>query len=288
MPKLLQLHLIVFLLAITGIIGREITLPAPALVAWRSALASLGAVAWVLAVQRIPVLPPRRGLLAMLGVGVVIGLHWMCFFGSIQLSNVSVALAGFATTSLFTSFTEAWFERRPVKRFEVFVGLLVVAGILLIGGSLRGQLAGLGLAILAAILAAVFPVLNRHLVRGHAPLVIVTWEMAAACLTCLAVVSWVGGYAGLLAVSPQDFGWLLVLALLCTVFAHGFHVHLLRSLSAYTSNLAINFEPVYGMVMAAWIFHEYQSLTPTFYAGALVIVSANLLHPLVMKLASPN
>ena len=282
MPKLLQLHLIVFLLAITGIIGREISLPAPALVAWRTALASLGAAAWVIVVQRLPVLPPRRSLLGMLGVGVIVGLHWMCFFGAIQLSNVSVALAGLATTSLFTSFTEAWFERRPVRAFEVFVGLLVVAGILLIGGSLHGQLAGLGFAILAAILAAVFPVLNRHLVRGHAPLVIVTWEMIAACLTCLAVVPWTGEYADLLGLSAKDFGWLLVLALLCTVFAHGFQVHLLRSLSAYTSNLAINFEPVYGMIMAAWIFHEYQSLTPAFYAGALVIVSANLLHPLVI------
>jgi len=282
-PKLIQLNFIVIILALTGIIGRLIDLPAPGLVAWRTALAALGAGLWVVLVHRRGLRPPRRGLAAMLGVGLIIGLHWMCFFGSIQLSNVSIALAGFATTSLFTAFTEAWFEHRKVKRFEFIVGLMVAGGILLIAGGARGYLPGLGLAIAGAFLAAIFPVFNRSLVRGHDPLVIVSWEMAAASAICLAVVPWFGGYAAMISISASDFGWLLVLALVCTVFAHGVHVHLLRSLSAYTSNLASNFEPVYGMIMAAWIFHEYESLTPAFYAGALVIVGANLLHPVVMK-----
>jgi drug/metabolite transporter (DMT)-like permease len=134
--------------------------------------------------------------------------------------------------------------------------------------------------VFGAFLASVFPVLNRMLVRGHDPLTIVVWEMLGACMVCLAVVPAAGGLASLLPPSPAAFGWLLVLALVCTVFAHGFHIHLLRSLSAYTSNLAINFEPVHGMLMAALLFHEFQSLTAPFYLGALTIILANLLHPL--------
>ena len=281
MPKLLQLHLIVFLLAVTGIIGELVDLPAPALVGWRTALAALAAGLWVVLVHRRSIFPSRRSALSMMGVGLVVGLHWLSFFGAIRISNVSIALAGFATTSLFTAFTEAWFEMRKVKRFEFFVGLIVLAGILLIAGGTRDHLAGLGLSIISAALAAVFPVLNRRLVRAHDPLVIVMWEMVAACALCLAVVPWFGGYQAMISISLVDFGWLLVLAIVCTVFAHGFQVHLLRSLSAYTSNLAINFEPIYGMLLAAWIFHEYESLTPLFYAGAGVIIIANLLHPVV-------
>lgn len=281
MPKLLQLHLIVFLLAVTGIIGELVNLPAPSLVSWRTALAALAAGIWVIFVHRRPILPSRRSALSMMAVGLVVGLHWLCFFGAIRISNVSIALAGFATTSLFTALTEAWFEKRKVKRFEFFVGLIVLAGILLIAGGARGHLAGLSLSIISAALAAVFPVLNRRLVRAQDPLVIVMWEMMAASILCLAVVPWFGGYQAMMAISMVDFGWLLVLAIVCTVFAHGFQVHLLRSLSAYTSSLALNFEPIYGMLLAAWIFHEYESLTPLFYAGAGVIIIANLLHPAV-------
>ena len=37
------------------------------------------------------------------------------------------------------------------------------------------------------------------------------------------------------------------------------------------------------MLLGAWIFHEYESLTPLFYAVAVVIIIiiANLLHPAV-------
>ena len=116
MPKLLQLHLIVFLLAITGILGKLIDLPSPSLVAWRTALAALGAAAWLL-LRRGRMFPAKRPLAGMFGVGVIIGLHWMCFFGSIRLANISVALAAFAATSLFTAFTEPWIEKRRLRPF---------------------------------------------------------------------------------------------------------------------------------------------------------------------------
>ncbi len=285
MPRLLQLHLLVVLLAFTAILGRLIGLPAPALVAWRTALAALGAAAWLAATRRGPLVPPRRALLAMLGVGLIVGCHWMCFFGSIQLANVSVALAGFAATSLFTGFTEPWLERRRVRPFEALLGGIVLAGLLLVAGTGPEFRAGLLLALAGAFLAAVFPVLNRMLVRGHHPLTIVTWEMVGACAVCLALLPWAGGLPALLSLTPSDVGWLLVLAWVCTVLAHGWTIRLLRSLSAYTANLAINFEPVYGMLLAAWIFREHHTLTTPFYLGAAAIVLANLLHPLVLRRA---
>lgn len=285
MPKLLQLHLIVFLLALTGILGKLIDMPAPPLVAWRTALAAIGAAAWVMA-RRGVLMPPPRALAGMLGVGVIIGLHWMCFFGSIRLSNVSVALAGFATTSLFTAFTEPWIERRRIRPFEILLGLIVLAGLSLVAGSVRDHLAGLGVAIIGALLAAIFPVLNRQLVlKRHDPMTMVTWEMLGACATCLLVLPWIGATSGEFIPGPGDIGWLLLLALLCTVFAHGWHIHLLRSMSAYTANLAINTEPIYGMLMAALLFREYEGLNIGFYVGAMAIVLSNVLHPLGLRLA---
>jgi len=285
MPKLAQLHLIVFLLSLTGILGRLIDLPAPPLVAWRTLLAALAAAAWIL-LRRGRLCPPLRPLVGMLGVGVIIGLHWMCFFGSIRLSNISVALAGFATTSLFTAFTEPWIERRRLRPFEVLLGLIVLSGLVLVAGSVRDHLAGLGVALAGALLAAIFPVLNRRLVLDrHDPMAMVLWEMLGACATCLVMLPFLVGAAGRLVPQPGEVGWLLVLALLCTVFAHGWHIHLLRSISAYTANLAINFEPVYGMLMAAVLFHEHEMLNLGFYAGAGSIVLANVLHPLGLRWA---
>jgi drug/metabolite transporter (DMT)-like permease len=287
MPKPLQLYLVVFVLSLTGIIGKVMEMPAPSLVAWRTALAALGAAAWLLVRRGGRLMPPPRALARMLGVGLIIGAHWMCFFGSIQLANVSVALAAFATTSLFTAFTEPLIDRRRVRPFEILLGLIVLAGLSLVAGNVQGnQLAGLGVGLAGAVLAAIFPVLNRRIVlENHDPMTMVLWEMIGACLVCLAAAAWMVEWPGEMIPSRADLGWVLVIALLCTVFAHGWHIRLLRSMSAYTANLAMNFEPVYGMLLAALLFHEYQGLNLGFYTGAAAIVLANVLHPIGLRRA---
>ena len=274
------------LLATTAILGRLISLPAAGLVVWRTSLAASGALAWLILIRRENPWPGARRATAMLGIGAVVGLHWICFFGAVKLANVSIALVGLATISLFTAFTEPLLERRRVRPFEVLLGLLVMIGIAMIAGFEPGHLAGLGAALASALLAAIFPVLNRRLVtNGGDPLMMVAWEMAGACAISLLLLQPLGGGLPSLAWQGLDWLWLLLLAWVCTVFAHGYHIHLLRHLSAYTANLAINFEPLYGVLAAALIFGEHQQLHPLFYAGMLTIVAANLLHPLGRRMA---
>jgi drug/metabolite transporter (DMT)-like permease len=285
---LLQLHLLVALLATTALIGRMISLSAPALVCWRTFLASLGGIFLVTVVMRKSVLPPPGTLLPMLGIGGVVGAHWICFFGSIQLANISICLAGMATISFFTSLTEPLLERRRVRPLEVLLGLLVVLGILLVAGFERGRLAGLAVALLGALLAAVFPVLNRRFVNreGMDARVMMTWQMAGACIVCLLALPFVGGksaFGGLFDLQGHDWFWLLMLAWICTVFAYVAHLRLLRHLSAYSSNLAFNFEPVYGILMAALVFGEHRQVHPGFFAGMAAILFANIAHPLILR-----
>ncbi len=286
----MELHLLVLLIAATAILGNLISLPTAALVIWRTFLASLGATFCVVFVARKRLWLPARQIAVLLGIGGIIGLHWLCFFGAIKVANVSISLAGLATISLFTAFTEPLLERRRVRPLEVLLGLLVFLGILVIAGVERAHLAGLGLALLGALLAAIFPVLNRQQVNqlGHDPMVIVAWEMAGACLICLlGLVSFQGmsGMQSLIHFQRFDWLWLLLLAWVCTVFAHSFYIHLLRQLSAYTMNLAFNFEPIYGIAAAALLFGEHRELHPGFFAGAAMILIANILHPVLLRRA---
>lgn len=283
---LLQMHLLVVLFATTALLSKLISLSPAALVVWRTAFACLGGLLWAGVLEGQPLWPGRRRALALLGIGLIVGLHWICFFWSIALSNISICLAGMAATSLFTAFTEPLLEKRRVRPFEVLLGLLIVAGISLVAGFARSQLPGLGVALISAFLAAIFPVLNRRLVQtGGNPRMMIAWEMAGACAISLALLPAFGPWSSLLAWHGYDWLWLLVLAWVCTVFGHGFHIHLLRHLSAYTSNLAINFEPIYGTLGAALFFGEYRQVHPLVYVGILAIVLSNLLHPLILRWA---
>lgn len=290
MPRFLylQLHLWVGLVATTAVFGNLITLSAPALVAWRAALAVAGGAFFILCIRRGKLRLPLKQAVVLIGIGVILGVHWMAFFGAIKVANISICLAGMATISLFTAFTEPLIERRRVRPLEVLLGLLVVAGLAMVAGFERGHLGGLMLALLGALLAAVFPVLNGRLVRGAGldPLVMVVWEMVGAflvCIACIPLFDGPAGYAKFIDWQGLDWLWLLLLGWLCTVFAHAFHIHLLRYLTAYTANLAVNFEPVYRIIAAALIFGEHRDLHPGFYAGSATILLANILHPLIMR-----
>jgi drug/metabolite transporter (DMT)-like permease len=284
----IELHLLVVLLAVTAVMGNLISLPSAALVIWRTLLASLGAAFCVAFISRKRLWLPGRQIAALLGIGAIVGLHWLCFFGAIKVANISICLAGMATISLFTAFTEPLLERRRIRPLEVLLGLLVFLGILVIAGVERAHLGGLGLALLGALLAAIFPVLNRWQVNQarHDPMLIVAWEMVGACLICLAgllVFQGRAGVVGLVDWNGFDWLWLLLLAWVCTVFAHAFYIHLLRRLSAYTMNLAFNFEPIYGIAAAALLFGEHRELHPGFFVGAAMILVANILHPVILR-----
>ena len=282
MSPYLQLHLLVVLLATTAILGRLMTITAPVIVTWRTFIAAIVALGWVALVRRKQLWFGWPKTLTLLGIGTILGVHWLTFFASVKVSNVSICLVGLSTISLFTAFTEPLLEKRPIRPFEVLLGLIVLGGILLIAGFERGHLLGLCLAMASAFLAAIFPVLNRRFVnQGGDPLTMVGWEMIGACLICLVLFPFIEprGFSALQAVHGLDWLWLLLLAIVCTVFGHGFHIHLLRKISAYAGNLAINFEPIYGIAAASLIFGEHHEMHPAFYLGAAAILAANLLHP---------
>ena len=287
-----RLHFVVVIFTATAFLGQWISLPAPAVVAWRTGLAALGAAAAARLASRRGLLPPPRTAAALVGIGAIAGLHWICFFAAARLATVSMCLAGMATTSLFTALVEPLLERRPVRPREVGLGCVVAAGILLVAGFERGRLAGLGVALLGALLAAIFPVLNRRIVRAEGegwparPMVMVAWEMLGACLAALCVMPLLpgqAGWSGLFAWQGRDWLWLLILAWVCTVWAYALHIEILRHVSAFAANLATNLEPVYGILAAAWLLGEHRDLHPGFYAGAATVVAANIVWPLLAR-----
>lgn len=272
----LELHVAVLLYGFTAILGDWISLSAVMLVWWRVLIVTIALVFLIRAgalLQRLP-----TPLLARYsGIGILIALHWVCFYGSIKLANASVALVTMATTSFFTAFLEPLLLRRRVDPVEIGLGLVIVPAMLLISrGMEAGMYAGLLVGFLAAFLAALFNVLNKRYVDRADPLEITWLELGSAWLFLSLVVPvlWFSGHLADFWPQPQDWWLLLVLGLLCTVLAFWLNLRALKHLSAFVTNLTINLEPVYGLVLAAVLLREYERLGWEFYLGGLLILGA--------------
>ena len=254
------------------------------LVFYRTLLAALAMAAIVL-FARIPWKVDAKVLIRLLLTGSLVAFHWITFFGSARVSNVSVSLIGFATASLWTSLLEPWIQGKRIRLLEVLMGGTVLVGIAIIFSFDFAYKTGLFLGVLSGLLAAVFSVINARLVRDHSPYVITLYEMTGACLSIalffpIYLHTWAPTDLSLVP-SAMDWVYIGILALVCTVYAFTVMVDLMKRISVFSIQLTINLEPVYGIIMAVLIFGEKERMDLSFYLGALLILSAVFAYPLL-------
>ncbi|MDZ4680183.1 MAG: EamA family transporter [Saprospiraceae bacterium] len=283
----IELHIAVLLFGFTAILGDLIQLSALALVWWRVLFTTLS----LLPLAQLRYLRyqlPRRTLWSYFGVGALVGMHWIAFYGAIKLSNASIALVCMATTSFFTALVEPLLMRQRFKGYELALGALIVPGMALIVNGVRiPVLSGLAAGLAAAFLAALFATLNKKIVGKTDEKSVTFVEMGSAWMF-LSVI-WLLFFASTsrdTAFWPPallDWIYLLILALLCTTLAYVLALRALRHLSAFTSNLAINLEPVYGIALAWLILKENEDLSGNFYWGVAIILLMIFVHPLLRR-----
>ncbi len=273
-----QIHLCVVLWGFTAILGKLISLPALPLVWWR-----------MLIVAAVLALLPRvwRGIFAMparvrwayAGIGVLVALHWLTFYGAIKLSNASVAATCIAFATPMTALVEPLLTKQRFQPRDFALGLFSLPGIwLIVGGVPAGMHVGIVAGVASAFFVALFGTLNKRMVEAGDPLTVTALELGAGTITLTLLAPLmpllVPAFAGPLLVLPSavDGAWLLLLALACTLFPFALCLVALRHLSAFTAQLSVNLEPIYAIVLAAILFGEQHDLSARFYAGVAIIL----------------
>lgn len=268
----LLLHLVVLIFGFTGVLGRLISLDSVPLV-WYRMLIAVVAIALYLFLLRVPLRLPREGVRRTIFVGLIVAVHWTCFFESIKLSTVSIALVCLSTGTLFTALLEPIIFRRGPRLYEMLLGIFTVLGIFFVFRFESGFAAGIVYGLMASFFGALFTVINGQLVVRYDARSISLYELASgfAGLSLYIVLDSRTNWASL-HLSPSDIVYLLILGVVCTAFAFAGSVHVMRALSPFTVVLTINLEPIYGILLALLIFGESEFMAPGFYAGAAVIL----------------
>ena len=278
-----MLHFVVLIWGFTAILGMLISIPTIEMVFYRTLLAAVG-LALVFWWKKTKLRLPKKEMTKILLTGAVISLHWLLFFGAARVSNISVCLAGLATASFWTAFIEPMVNKTKVKWYEVFLGLMIIVGLVVIFSFELDYWLGLVMSVGSALLGAIFMVINSRLTkRGH-PYIITFYEMIGACVFTAVVML---GYQVFssdmdlqLMPTMMDWLWLLILAGFCTVYAFSVSVELMKRLTAFAVNLTVNLEPVYGILLAVLIFGEKEKMTGGFYLGATIILLSVCMYPL--------
>jgi len=280
----LHLHFLVFIAGFTAILGELISIGSLSLVWYRMAIA--GVLMWIfIALTKTKLKVNRRSIYGFALAGIIIALHWVTFFESINQSNIAITLSMFSSGAFFASFIEPLFFRRKVQGYEMLFGLLVIVGILLITSSELRYLNGILLGLSSALFSTLFAVINGKFIKEHKASVISFYEFLSGVLflSVFILVKHSGLVASFFELSSNDWIFIFVLASVCTAYAFIASVHVMRSISPFTVILSYNLEPVYGIILALLLFPEKENMTTTFYFGAVIILLVVCLDALVKQ-----
>ncbi len=280
----IHLHSIVFIFGFTAILGKLISIEAFELVWYRMLLASV-TLYFILKFKSLRFNVGLKRAIIYMSVGFIVAAHWITFFHAIKVSNVSVTLACLASTTLFTSILEPVIVRRPFYWLEAVLGVFIIIGLYLIFEFETHYKWGIFYALISALLAGLFNIVNKRLTTQGDARIISFYEMLGGFLI---ISLYIGFYKGVevqsFALKGTDVFYLFILGTVCTAYAFTAIIEIMKKISAYVVILSINMEPVYGVVMAYLIFGESEHMSTGFYMGAAIIVLCVILyHPLMRK-----
>jgi len=266
----LHLHLLVFIWGFTAILGKLISLDAVTLV-WYRIFFTVISIFIFLKIAKIDFRLNKKALLQLFGIGIIIAFHWSAFFIAIKVANVSVALAGLSTGAFFVSIIEPIIYRKKPVLYEIFLGLIVMVGIYLIldvEGDYR-----------VGAFIALFAVFNGMIAHKWDASVITFYQMIGGVVTLSIIIPFMSSDMIDFSIpTKEDLIYLIILATICTAYTFIAAVKILKTLSVFTVVLTVNLEPIYGIIMAYFIFGESETMSPKFYVGTLVIVSTVFLN----------
>ena len=277
----LLLHFIVFIWGFTAILGALITIDAIPLVWYRMLLAVLFIAIYFLWKKK-SFKVDRAGLLKFFFTGVVIALHWVFFFKAIKVSNVSVALVTMSTGAFFTALIEPVFFKRKINVLEMFLGLLVIAGLYIIFNFESQYKLGIIYALIASFLGALFAVLNGLFIKKYTADTISFYQLFFGVVFITIYLLFTNSFSvSFFQIPASDWMYLIVLSSICTAYAFIASVQVMKYLSPYTVMLTINLEPIYAIVLALFIFGDKEQMSSTFYLGAFIVLFVVLLNSII-------
>lgn len=271
----LHFHVIVFIWGFTAVLGALISIDSVPLVWFRMGMASVF-ILFYIKWKKIDISLSPKALLSFSIAGIIIALHWLTFFGAIKVSNVSITLAMMSTGAFFTALLEPIFYKRKLIWYELLFGLVVIGALYFIFEVQPEYRLGIGLALLSALLAAIFTLVNGKFVHKHNPTKISFYELLIGTLFITLYLAFAKAdtffSTDFFTLPYTDWIYLLVLASICTAYAFIASVKVMKHLSPYTIMLTINLEPVYGILLAFMILGDKEQMSREFYYGAVVIL----------------
>jgi drug/metabolite transporter (DMT)-like permease len=269
-----------------SVIVAGVDLPAAALVCWRCVIAAVTVPALVVLARRVRLLAVDRRRPQVLGLGLLVALHWALFFETLKLASVAVAILTVYTAPIFLAVLAPLLLPEARSRIGIVALAISAPGIALIALSGEGGAAvdpaAIGTGLGAAVTYALIVIWTKSLVHNIAPVAVAFWSYAIVGVLVLPFALAGGRFL------PHGVEWVYVLALgaLLTAAAGVLYMRALKDVTAQAAGLLAYLDPVSASILAWAILG--QDLGWQVVAGGIAVLAGGALVVLYEEVPQPS
>lgn len=268
---LLSLHSAILIFGGTALFSKLIALPAADITIWRSFVAA-GVLLLLHSLRRRSIaLTHNRDGLIMMACGVLLGLHWVTYFQSMQIAGVAIGIIAMYTYPILIVFIEPLFKGEKPQLTDIACAMVMFMGVLLLVPefNLHNDITvGVMWGLLSAFLFAIRNVLQGHYLRDYRGDTSILYQGFVAGLVSVPLIS-----THPLTIDTRSWLLLIILGSLFTAVPHSLFANSLRFLKAKSVGLIGCLQPVYGTLLAFVILSE-QPTWATLLGGSLIVGTA--------------
>lgn len=273
---MVQLHLGVMLLGMSGLFAKLIDLPALDIIAYRSFLTAI-LLAVLLKLFNSPLrLRSWRDYKVALVLGVLAAVHWLTYFMSIQMTSVAVGMIVLFTYPVITVLIEPLFRRQLPQVKDIAISLFVLFGISLLFPGLWDEsptmsdsyILGIILGLVSALTFALRNIGIQHYFSGYSGMHGMFYQFVVTSVLLLP-------FAGVLPTEITGNNWqlLIICAIFFTAAPHVLFAGSISKVSAKTASLVACLQPLYGTFLGLLLLSEVPSML-TLLGGTIVLCAA--------------
>lgn len=276
---LIEIHTAVFLFGLAGLFGKWISLSPIFIVLGRVFFASVSLYLLLQISRKSILIHPKINYFVLFLMGILLAVHWITFFQSIQVSSVSIGLLSFSTYPMFTTLFEPLLTSEKFIKINLLFSTICILGVYLIipqfslaESDFKGVIWGLASGLTFSLLT----IMNRRYSLIYSSPVIAFYQDFFAFLVLIPF-----PFILRFELTGKNLFLLAVLGVACTAASHTLFIQGMKYIKAQTASIIHSLEPVYGIIFAFILLKEIPSLR--IILGGMVILVAQVFILLFLR-----
>jgi len=268
-------YISVLMLSANGLFSQSISFNALDITFHRSWIAFIILTALVWYNERNILLKQTKDYGSALLLGILLCVHWITFFHSMQLAGVATGMVALYTYPILTALIEPWFTKTKIDTIDILSTALVFIGIyLLIPGfdinhtSFQGVLWGL----FSALTFALRNLIQRYRFSHYSAIKSLNYQVLISALLLTAFFSR-SFPLEFLPLTLNDTWLLIILGILFTATPHALFAFALNNIRAKSVSLIACSQPAFGALLAFWVLEEKPE-TMVVVGGSIIVLAA--------------